>query len=95
MMCNEKIVQNADFKAEKLKGDIVFANVGFSYKKGNEVLKNLSFKINAGQTIAIVGATGSGKTSIINLLISSDKLKYNTAGIYIIIINTDFQNISK
>ncbi len=64
----EEIFQNDDFKKEKLNGDIVFDNIGFSYKEGTEVLKNLSFSIKSGETMAIVGATGSGKTSIINLL---------------------------
>ncbi len=53
---------------EKLKGEIEFENVTFAYKEGEDVLKNVSFKINPGETVAIVGATGAGKTSIISLL---------------------------
>jgi ATP-binding cassette subfamily B protein len=53
---------------EKLKGEIEFNNVTFAYKDGENVLKNVSFKINPGETVAIVGATGAGKTSIISLL---------------------------
>ncbi len=53
---------------EKLKGEIEFENVTFAYKEGEDVLKNVSFKINSGETVAIVGATGAGKTSIISLL---------------------------
>lgn len=49
-------------------GDVEFKNVSFSYKKGSPILKNISFKANAGETIALVGPTGSGKTTIINLL---------------------------
>ena len=49
-------------------GKIVFDKVWFAYNHDNYVLKNISFDVNAGETIAIVGHTGSGKTSIINLL---------------------------
>ena len=50
------------------KGDITFNNVHFSYVKNEEVLKGLSFNVKAGTTVAIVGATGAGKSTIINLL---------------------------
>lgn len=53
---------------EKVKGAIEFRNVCFAYNEEDYVLKNLSFTINPGETIAIVGATGAGKTSIINIL---------------------------
>ena len=49
-------------------GDIEFKNVWFAYNDENWVLKDVSFKVPAGRTIAIVGHTGAGKTSIINLL---------------------------
>lgn len=49
-------------------GDIEFKNVWFAYNEGDWVLKNVSFKVPKGQTVAIVGHTGAGKTSIINLL---------------------------
>ncbi|PKL81439.1 MAG: antibiotic ABC transporter ATP-binding protein, partial [Ignavibacteriae bacterium HGW-Ignavibacteriae-3] len=48
-------------------GEIEFKDVWFAYNPGEYVLKNLSFKINPGERIAIVGATGAGKTSIINI----------------------------
>jgi len=51
-----------------LQGKIEFKNVSFAYNENDYVLKNVSFEINPGQTIAIVGATGAGKTSIINIL---------------------------
>lgn len=54
--------------ASNLKGDIEFKNVDFGYVENELVLKNLSFKVEAGQTVAIVGATGAGKSTIINLL---------------------------
>ncbi|MCL2160148.1 MAG: ABC transporter ATP-binding protein/permease [Oscillospiraceae bacterium] len=50
------------------KGDVRFENVTFSYVLGKDVLKNVSFEVKAGQKIALVGATGSGKTTIVNLL---------------------------
>lgn len=62
------IVKNGSVVAEKLKGDIVFDNVRFSYIKDEEVLKGISLTVNSGQTIAIVGATGAGKSTIINLI---------------------------
>ncbi len=50
------------------KGEIVFDNVGFSYEKDKPLLKNLSITIHAGETIAIVGRTGSGKSTFANLI---------------------------
>lgn len=58
----------ADNSNIKLQGKIEFKNVWFAYTDDNYVLKNISFSIKAGETIAIVGHTGSGKTSIISLL---------------------------
>ena len=55
-------------EANHFKGDISFANVRFSYVKDEEVLKGVSFNVEAGETVAIVGATGAGKSTIINLL---------------------------
>ncbi len=51
-----------------LRGDIVFDHVTFRYEKGREVLKDLSFTIKAGETVAILGPTGSGKSSLVHLL---------------------------
>ncbi len=55
-------------KIKKIKGNIRFNKVWFAYNDKNYVLKDISFKIETGQSVAFVGATGSGKTSIINLL---------------------------
>ncbi|MBO3099765.1 ABC transporter ATP-binding protein [Gelidibacter pelagius] len=55
-------------EAAPFKGDIKFENVHFSYIDDEEVLKDISFDVKSGQTIAIVGATGAGKSTIINLL---------------------------
>ena len=51
-----------------IKGDVEFKNVTFSYEDGVEILKKVSFKAKKGQTVAIVGPTGAGKTTIVNLL---------------------------
>lgn len=59
---------NGTLKAENLQGNIIFDNVRFSYVKGEEVLKGISLDVKSGQTIAIVGATGAGKSTIINLI---------------------------
>lgn len=52
----------------KFKGNITFKNVWFAYNDENWILKDLSFEVKEGETIAFVGATGAGKSSIINLL---------------------------
>jgi len=54
--------------AKDIKGDIEFKNVWFAYNEEDYVLKNVSFRINEGERIAFVGATGAGKSTIINLL---------------------------
>ena len=51
-----------------IEGKVEFKNVWFAYNKNDFVLKNISFKIDKGQSVGFVGATGSGKTSIINLI---------------------------
>ena len=53
---------------DKIKGKIEFKNVWFAYEKDNWILKNVSFTIEPGQSIALVGKTGSGKTTITNLI---------------------------
>ena len=52
-----------------LKGEIVFDQVSFAYDKGKKVLNNLSFKVNQGETIAILGSTGSGKSTLMHILL--------------------------
>lgn len=56
------------FKPKKLRGEVVFNKVNFAYQGEDWVLKNVDFQIKPGETLAIVGATGSGKTSIISLI---------------------------
>ena len=59
---------NDGSKKTNLKGEVEFKNVWFAYNDENYVLKDISFKVNHGETVAFVGATGAGKSSIINLL---------------------------
>ncbi len=62
------IPDNGKTVVDHLKGEIEFEDVRFSYVGDEEVLKGVSFKAQAGETVAIVGATGAGKSTIINLL---------------------------
>jgi subfamily B ATP-binding cassette protein MsbA len=64
----ESISKEGNIEITNLEGSIQFNNVHFSYVKGESVLKGISFEIKAGETIAIVGATGAGKSTIINLI---------------------------
>ncbi len=64
----EQIPNNGSFVPEKLEGVVEFKNVWFAYNDEDYVLKDISFKVDKGETIALVGATGAGKSSIINLL---------------------------
>ena len=64
------VVDDAPGAAElpTIKGDVEFKNVTFDYEPGINVLENMSFSVNAGQSIALVGPTGAGKTTIVNLI---------------------------
>ncbi len=58
----------SDMKLEDIRGDIEFNNINFSYNPGKQVLHDFNLKVKQGQKIALVGATGSGKTTVVNLL---------------------------
>jgi ATP-binding cassette, subfamily B, multidrug efflux pump len=64
----DNIANEGNHKPEKIKGHIELKNVWFAYVDEEYVLKNINFKVKQGQTIALVGATGAGKSSIINLI---------------------------
>jgi ATP-binding cassette, subfamily B, multidrug efflux pump len=64
----DNIANEGSHKPEKIKGNIRLENVWFAYVNEEYVLKNITFEVKAGQTIALVGATGAGKSSIINLI---------------------------
>lgn len=68
MDTESSIDQQGKTIAEKLNGNIEFKDVRFSYIEDEEVLKGISFQVEQGQTVAIVGATGAGKSTIINLI---------------------------
>jgi len=82
---DEHIVNQGSYKLKNIKGDVKFDNVWFAYNDKDYVLKGISFSVKSGETLALVGATGAGKSSIINLLnrfyeinrgeISVDKVK--------------------
>lgn len=58
----------SEHRIERYEGNVVFENVSFAYKNDEYVLKNLNFEAKKGETVALVGHTGSGKSSIMNLL---------------------------
>lgn len=67
---NTPIESDTDGAVEhNLKGDIVFENVFFEYEKGKRILNGMNFTVKSGETIAILGGTGSGKSSVIHLLL--------------------------
>lgn len=84
---------------ENIKGDLEFADVKFSYVENEPVLKGVSFKVMAGDTIAIVGSTGAGKSTIVNLLnrlydIDSGKITIDSKDIRTIELKSLRQNIA-
>lgn len=81
----------SDITPADIHGDIDFEHIDFSYVEGERVLKDLSLTVNPGQKIAIVGATGSGKTTIVNLLTRF----YELDGGRITIDGTDITEIPK
>jgi len=64
----EDVQQNGTHQPETIRGEVKFDNVSFAYVEDEYVLKNIDLDIKAGETFALVGATGAGKSSIINLL---------------------------
>jgi len=65
---NEAIVDTGKFVPTDWRGEIEFKNMSFSYDGENRVLKNINLSIEAGKTVAFVGATGAGKSSMVNVL---------------------------
>ena len=64
-----EVVDTPDaIELENIRGEIEFKNVWFAYNEGEWVLKDVSFKVNAKETVAFVGSTGSGKTTILSLI---------------------------
>ncbi len=69
---------SGDYTPSQVKGDLKFENICFSYEENQPVLNDINFGIEAGKTLALVGATGSGKSSIINLLLRFYKINSGT-----------------
>lgn len=68
-ICNSPTEDNINNGDKQIKGgDIVFDNVSFAYEENRQVLKNISFRIKEGSTVGIIGATGSGKSTLVSLL---------------------------
>lgn len=65
---DESTPDTGNYKPENIKGSIEFKNVWFAYDEENWVLRNVSFKVLPGETLALVGATGAGKSSVISIL---------------------------
>ena len=65
---NSNIIDEGEILVNTFNGDVSFKNVNFSYVPNTQVLNQISFNIKKGSTVAIVGSTGAGKTSVINLL---------------------------
>ncbi|WNB91483.1 ABC transporter ATP-binding protein [Bacillus sp. NEB1478] len=76
---------------DRYKGNVEFKDITFSYVEGEPVLKNITFNANQGETIALVGHTGSGKSSIMNLLFRFYDIKQGK----IVIDGTDIMELSK
>ncbi len=64
----EDLMENGTYRPEHVKGEVKFDHVWFAYNDADYVLKNINIDIKPGETIAMVGATGAGKSSVINLL---------------------------
>ena len=64
----EEEEDNGNIISDKITGEIEFKNVWFAYNEEKWVIKGINFKVNPGETLALVGATGAGKSSIINIL---------------------------
>ena len=84
------IPDEGTIEIDHLKGEIAFEDVRFGYVEGEEVLKGVSFKANIGETVAIVGATGAGKSTVINLLNRS----YEIQGGRILVDGIDVKDIT-
>jgi ATP-binding cassette subfamily B protein len=74
-----------------VKGDVEFSDVSFGFANSSQGLHNVSFKVKAGQTVAIVGPTGAGKTTLVNLL----QRVYDPQGGKILVDGTDISKVTR
>ncbi len=73
-----------------IKGDVTFENVTFAYEEGKDVLENVSFTVKAGESVALVGPTGAGKSTIVNLI----SRFYNVGQGRVLIDGQDIANVT-
>ncbi|TJY41740.1 ABC transporter ATP-binding protein [Cohnella pontilimi] len=90
-LLDEEGVEVSEDRLARYKGNVRFEDVSFAYKEGEDVLKNITFSARQGETVALVGHTGSGKSSILNLLFRFYDVERGT----ISIDGTDIRDISK
>lgn len=93
------IQDHGDVVLKNIKGDLEFRDVKFEYVENEPVLKGVSFNVSAGETVAIVGSTGAGKSTIVNLLnrlydINSGKITIDSKDIRTIALKSLRQNIA-
>nr|WP_140938022.1 ABC transporter ATP-binding protein [Sphingobacterium lumbrici] len=72
---DESTPNEGTYKSEQIRGEIEFKNVWFAYNDETWILKDVNFKVRAGETLALVGATGAGKSSTINILSRSYEIQ--------------------
>ena len=87
----EEMPKDNEGRFDDVRGDVKFENVCFSYDKTTPLIKNLNFEVKAGQKVAIVGPTGGGKTTIVNLLMRF----YDIDGGRILIDGVDAYSVPK
>lgn len=61
-------LDQGEYQPEQINGDVTFKDVGFSYEEGHPTLEDINFTVKAGHSIALLGSTGSGKTTLVNLI---------------------------
>ncbi|WP_025725407.1 ABC transporter ATP-binding protein [Acholeplasma granularum] len=90
----EKELEDESYKTKTLdnvKGDVEFKNVKFGYEENNLIIKDFSAKVKAGQKVAIVGPTGAGKTTLVNLMMRFYELNSGS----ILIDGTDIKELTR
>lgn len=92
-LMDEEGIEVTKGRMERYKGNVSFENVSFAYKKDEYVLKNITFHARQGETVALVGHTGSGKSSILNLLFRFYDLAEGKGRI--VVDGTDVRDIPK
>lgn len=97
LLDNDQHIQNeGTYTTDKITGNIKFENVWFAYNEPEYVLKDISFEVKSGETVALVGATGAGKSSIINLLSRFYEIQKGTISVQEVDVREyDLENLRK